>query len=85
MMNETKYLFTPRSRDRCILPLIEPVALEKEAIDYSDQWGRENLKPDSRLTLARDCGGNMILARIEGSQKIVLVEKADVKEVTSWA
>jgi hypothetical protein len=83
-MNEMKYLFTPRSRDRETLPKINPLALEREAVACGDQAGTVRLLKDEPLTLARDLGGSMVLAWLDGRKALVMVEKADVKEVTSW-
>ena len=85
-MFETKYLFTPRSPARGTVPRINPAALDKEEIEISDQSGTLRLEAGQRLTEARDQGGSMILAWLDDEKlNLVLVEKADLKEVTSWA
>jgi len=80
-MDETKYLFAPRSRDRETLPKINPEALEKDDIAFGDQAGRVRLVKDEPLTLARDLGGSMVLAWLDGRKDLVMVEKADLREV----
>lgn len=84
-MFETNYLFTPRSAARGTVPQINPAALDKDEIELADQCGTLGLQNGRRLTCARDHGGGMILAWLDGAKvSLVLVEKADLKEVTSW-
>lgn len=81
MNDEIKYLFAPRSRERETLPKINPEALERDAIAFGDQAGSVRLVKDEPLTLARDLGGSMVLAWLDGRKDLVMVEKADLREV----
>lgn len=81
MIEETKYLFTPRSRDRETLPQIDPAVLERDTATSADQVGSIRLVKDEPLTLARDLGGSMVLAWTDGRKTLVLVAKSDLREV----
>ncbi len=84
-MFETKYHFAPRSAARATVPRINPAALDKDEIEIGDQAGTLRLDAGQRMTSARDQGGSMILAWLdEEKMNLVLVEKADLREVTSW-
>ncbi|CAK0778655.1 hypothetical protein CCP3SC15_6090002 [Gammaproteobacteria bacterium] len=85
-MFETKYLFKPRSPARGTVPRINPAALDREEVEIGDQAGTLRLDAGQRMTSARDQGGSMILAWLDDAKvNLVLVEKADLKEVVSWA
>lgn len=78
----TTYLFKPRSRDREFLPVLSPHVLEKDAVEVGDQCGTTRVLGSDVLTVARDDGGAHLLAWLDGRKTLVMVEKADLAEVT---
>lgn len=78
---KTAYLFKPRSRDRETLPKISPHALERETVEVNDGCGAIRVMGGDLLTVARDLGGSHVLAWLDGRKTLVMVDKADLKEV----
>lgn len=84
-MNEKKYLFDPKSRDRENLPKVNPEALEAETVEMHHMAGVERLLKGEPLTVARDLDGSHVLAWTDGRKCLVLVEKTQLGEELPWA
>ncbi len=77
----TMYVFKPRSRERETLPKISPLALERETVEERDALGTLRVLGGDLLTLAKELDGSHVLAWLDGQRTLVLVDRADLKEV----